>query len=243
MSFLIDVFIPTQNDDIKELQHLLNIFNDDRFNIQIIHYKDYHDIQYDDNYSLVKKAISLRTSQYIIICHDYLTTVSSSKIIADTLQKSVQLSNFDIFYLAKYADSCQQYYNRIVINDTGLNLVSITNPHGCMAFMLTPTGISKFEKIEIELKNDPLSITLNSLVKCNKFLAVSTSPTLLNINVSKSNDYLKTIECISPFDLEDKKMAPNLGFFWIIIVLIFITFVIYISVKYIPIQKISSDIK
>lgn len=220
------------------------------------------DIYDTDYYTLYNLLLSVSDTDYFIFCKDAVVSSSTSKNTLDVIEKTILLNKdsnrFDLFYLAKWVDRCDQYTNFNTINDTGMKLVDTISPNGVLCIMFSPEGRKKFLEI-YNIDTNPILTQTNknkeSLghylhnrigLKTNidsqlpnlrqKFYAITTTPSLLNFDITKrlnDNELIKTVECRDVPTIEIKQNSSNnMSFFWFIIIIIGIILIIFLFYKY-----------
>lgn len=208
--------------------------------------------KYDPDYETVIKAFSLAYHEenyedlYIIICKSSAVSVASSQRIIDVIEEVVFNECFDIFYLSKWLDRCDQYSN-IKELDSGMKLVNTISPNGIHCIMFSPRGRNKFLTWYYPSENPIVNRTLGQVLNARigeeyengAFVALSTTPTLINFDVVSNKDdpvnVLKTIECRNiPFlaKPEAKCTTTAMQFFYLIIIIIIIVLIAFILIRY-----------
>ena len=110
---------------------------------------------------------------FVIICKDTAISSASSATILDVVEATIESSSypgnqFDLFYLAKWMDRCDQYTNVREVGANGLKLVDTISPNGVLCLMFSPQGVTKFlssfSPDENPIINQPLGQVLNSRI-------------------------------------------------------------------------------
>jgi hypothetical protein len=213
----------------------------------------------DHDYQLLIHAFGLTSEKphyedtYIILCKNTAVSSSDSQIILDVLEHVIEenehhKNSFDLFYLSKWLDRCDQYSNIKELNH-GLKVINTNSPNGFHCVMFSPRGRHKFLKSyhpdKHPITDRPLAQVLNSRIsyKDDKhegvFIATSTTPTLLNYDVTEGRgdpkNTLKTSECRDthiPTKPTVGKTTSNMGFFWFIIITILIVLAAWFLIKF-----------
>jgi hypothetical protein len=175
-------------------------------------------------------------SWYNLVIYDWSTTMSSN-INSDIQDIYNSLSeNFDVMYLGKYLDTCNNYSVKENINS--FSLVSGTDPVGFNAAILT-TSFS--EKIIPYLQNNKfytLTYAINEYKIQNTIIEYSTAPNLfvfdpLYTSIDVSNSYsVKSQECQGITSQIIPPSDNNLTIFWILIIVCIIALLIWLFINF-----------
>lgn len=226
---------------------------------------------YDSDYFLTYTAlISSNPEDYVVICKDTAISSSSSQTIFDFMQtiinKNISDSNnsFDICYMGKWMDRCNQYTNITDVNSSGLKTANTISPNGILCLMFSPEGRAKFLEIynintnpipvQTAINNQSLGHHLNgkiglktSFSNSKKFYAITTIPSIINFDITKrksDDEFIKTVECRN-IQKETKNTDvnnSNMMFFWFIIIILIVIFFVWIIFKYSSYNKIENPI-
>lgn len=221
---------------------------------------DKYDQDYFSVYNLLK---TVSDDDYLIFCKDTAVSASNSEIIYNIIEKSIELNvdgKFDLFYLAKWLDSCHNYVNFNSVDNTTVKIVDTVSPNGILCIMFSPSGRKKFLEI-YDIEKNPILIqtatrkeTLGHYLhnriglKTNtdtdlatihqKFYAITTTPNLVNFSIEKvksSGDYIKTVECRDVPTTEESQnssSSSSMAFFWFIILVLAIIIIIFLFFRY-----------
>jgi hypothetical protein len=212
----------------------------------------------DPDYQILIEAFKLASNKphydhtYIIVCKSTAVSSSSSQTILDVLEHVINenenhQNEFDIFYLSKWLDRCDQYTN-IKELDNGLKVINTNSPNGFHCIMFSPKGRKKFLRSyhpnKDPIVNRPLAQVLNSRISYHDdkhegvFIALSTTPTLLSYDVIEGRgdpmNTLKASECRDthiPTKPTTGKTTSNMGFFWFIIITVIIVIAAWLLIK------------
>lgn len=232
--------------------------------------------KYDLDYFLTYNTLlNYSDTDYVIICKDTVVSSMPSDAIYDVLEEAIKRNNdtsnnyeFDMFYLGKWMDRCDQYTNQIDVGNTGLKIVNTISPNGVMCIMFSPKGRKKFLEIYDINTNPILNQTesnkqtlghylhhriglqtnyLNDIpVLQQKFYTITSVPSLINFDISKrknDNEFIKTVECRNT-QQEVKNTSSsqsNMSFFWFVIILIIIFIVVLLFFKYNTISNVPTN--
>lgn len=213
----------------------------------------------DHDYQLLIHSFGLASKKshydnmYIILCKNTAVSSSTSQNILDVLEFVIHENKnhknvFDLFYLSKWLDRCDQYTNIKEINN-GLKVINTNSPNGFHCVMFSPLGRKKFLRSyhpdKHPIADRTLAQVLNSRIgyKDDKhegtFIALSTTPTLLNYDVidgrGDPKNTLKTSECRDthiPTKPTVGKVTSNMGFFWFIIITILIVLAAWCLIRF-----------
>jgi len=228
--------------------------------------------EYDSDYFLTYNSLIESENQYVIICKDTAISSSTSEnifnVIEGVINRNIDGSDnsFDIFYMAKWMDRCDQYTNQVDIGDSGMKVVNTISPNGVLCLMFSPNGGKKFVNIyhidknpipvQTDINNKTLGHYLHSRVGLRsnvvdvnqQFYAITTTPSLVNFDISKrksDDEFIKTVECrnVQKETKNTTTQSSNMVFFWFVIIVLIIIFFIWIIFKYNspPIQKNAGD--
>lgn len=216
--------------------------------------------RHDCDYQIVIKSFDLTEDEndYVLICKSSCVSASSSNTILNLIEKVIENNEngdncFDLFYLSKWLDRCDLYSN-VYECDSGLKIVNTFSPNGIHCLMFSPKGREKFMKYyspeENPIRDMTLSQVLNNRIgqRCQEyvnldedetFIAITTTPTLINYDIinGKGNKHnnLKLSECRDiphPSKPEPTPTTSHMAFFWLLIIIIFVTLIAFIFVRY-----------
>lgn len=217
-----------------------------------------HD-KHDYDYQIVIESFNLACDDdYVIICKSTAVSASSCNTILNIIEKVVNDDKsgdncFDIFYLSKWLDRCDQYSN-VHECESGLKIVNTVSPNGVHCLMFSPRGREKFMREYHPDKNPIHDRTLgqvlnarigqrgNENVSVNDdevFTAITTTPSLINYDIinGKGHKYnnLKLSECRDipdPAKPEPTHTTSHMAFFWLLIIIVFVVLISFILVRY-----------
>jgi len=223
----IEVYIGTKLPP-DEIQNIINIFyypdiigNTRVSKIDIINTSNY-DQSVDQDLERINNAFRLADpNSYVIICRDDIVGLHSPKRLLEFMDKLIQDQNdinykFDVFYLCKWLDKCDDYFNKREVGDMGNNIVNTIDSNGLACIMFSPCGRQKFHNHfppQISLKSmsggmNSLSHKIKNLMATgtysdtdNNFFSMTTQVSLIKFDINKASvpsDYLKTAECKVP---------------------------------------------
>ncbi len=167
-----------------------------------------------------------------------ISLVSSNKILKliydlcnAYLNSSESKSRFDLMYLAKWADRCDQYTILGSVFDN-INLVENVRPYGLQSVLFSPCGAQKIKELLCDPITHPVSLAISQLITGGKLYSLTTSPSIMNYNVleaTKNYDYIKTHECADPPSDNGKPthQGSNLSLFVFIIIVIVVVVIFY----------------
>lgn len=274
----IDVFISTkhQPEESHRFANASNIFTGTstsgktfaRGGIRVISTSaDPKDALLDPEFVFVRQALLLaEDDSYVIVCKDTAVAVATSRTIYDVIEKTIEHSStsnanqFDIFYLANWADRCDLYTNERNVGERGLVIVNTVSPNGALCLMFSPEGRKKFLRVFKDgIPKDPagsrsLGYHLHNRVGSRsniskhphngttigeRFYATTSSPTLLNFdmhNRTSDADFAKSAECrsVPPAEMGPSRVessSSRMAFFWFVIVTIIVIAVAWLLIR------------
>jgi hypothetical protein len=199
--------------------------NKDKINLDYIRLMSLLELSNDNTFVIYVRSttVSLVPSNNILkliydLCDCYINSSDKEK--------------FDLIYLAKWADRCDQYTIIGTAFDNNTNIVETVRPHGLQSVLFSPAGASKIKAALCEPISYPMSLALTQMIANNNLYALTTSPSIMNYNIfeaTKNNDYMKTYECVEPPNDCGKPMSQgsNLSLFIFIIILIIVIIIFY----------------
>ena len=192
----------------------------------------------DPEYYAFKQALEqCSESTFTIFVKDTATTCAQAHSVVETIEEIIEKSSqkqhtFDICYLGKWMDRCDQYEKSWDLTERGLSVYDTFSPHGTLAILFSPSGAKKFMDLP-PLKKDtiPLGMVLNHQIshrnqKSEKhFIAITTYPSLFVFDVQRATtqfDYYKLTECANVSDSirPEKKNGNSTLVIFIVIALI-----------------------
>lgn len=139
---------------------------------------------------------------------------------------------FDVMYLAKWVDRCDQYTVVGTAFNNSVNLVETIRPNGLQSVLFSPSGAHKIKTALPEPITYPVSLALTHLIADGTLYALSTTPSAMNYNITdatRSVDYVKSHECADPPNDKGKPtpQGSNMSLFVFIIILIIVIAIFY----------------
>jgi len=180
-------------------------------------------------------SLYLRSTTITTLCPNDLVSV-----IYNLCDKYVNFCNeqnkFDVFYLCKWADRCDQFMVLDSLLNDKYKLVETFRPFGLQSVLFSPSGASKICEAFSESITYPMSLGISQMINSHKLYALTTFPNLMNYNVLeaiKDSDYTKTHECADPPNACGKPtpQGSNLSLFIFIIILIIVIAIFYFLIK------------
>ena len=182
----------------------------------------------------------------VLIAKTSICSSTAPADIANIVNAFEPMVEYDIFYLSKWLDRCDQY-EYISSPLPALRLVQTYNPHGFHAIVFQPTGIERvlerYHPADHPLKNCPFGQALNNMIardskKYEPLIALTTTPTLLSFDVVEcrqcETDSMKLSECRdvpTPAQPGTSRLSANLVFFWFLLIAVVILITAWIFVK------------
>jgi hypothetical protein len=177
----------------------------------------------------------LKTDMFNLIIYDWSTTFSSN--VSDDVNQ-ILTNTFDVVYLGKYLDTCNNYSVSKSIDN--FSLVTGTDPVGFNAVLITGDFANKmipylqsgkYYTIAYTIGDMSIETTVNSFaVSPNMFVY---NPLYNSIDTSKSFS-VKTMECQGLNSQINPPSDNNLTIFWIILIIIGVCFIIWAMLIYTP---------
>ena len=175
---------------------------------------------------IIKALQDAPEDEYTLVCLDKVITQVSANGIYDCIENIIEEIDFDIFYLASWADRCDLFTDIHEIDN--YKLVKTYSPHGTSCLLFSPEGRRKFlSKIKLEEKV-ALDCTLHQQLKC--FNVYTTIPSLVEFDITQRDtdlEYVKLCKCrevpeyVRPLEVS-RRNNSTLNLFWFILVLIII---------------------
>ena len=211
------------------------------------------DIGYQENidhdYTRLKeytKDISSDDETFMIYCKSTTVSSLSADEICQTLydictryndSEEEEEEKFDIFYLCKWADRCDQFTNIEELYN-GTKLVQTTKPHGLQCVLISPSGIKKIKDLVKKPCNIPFSMIITNLITHGKMKALACTPNIASFDVTaatNSNDYIKSHECTTiPTETHrSNRRGSNMSLFIFIVIVAVVMLVFYFMCKFI----------
>jgi hypothetical protein len=183
--------------------------------------------------TLVSPLLKIEDGVYNLIIYDWSTTLNSS-INANI--STILTKTFDVAYLGKYLDTCNNYSPITSIGS--FTLVSGTEPVGFNALVMNKSFSEKIQPFLNNSKYYSVSYAINSYKIENEITELATSPNLFVYNplynaVDLSNVYnIKTEECQGITSQIVPPSDNSLLIFWIIIIIIGICLIFWIVLNF-----------
>ncbi len=178
-----------------------------------------------DNF-VIKSLTDAPCDEYTLVCIDRMISVCTSDQIYDCIEYCISHIEFDIFYLASWADRCDLYSDFHEVDN--YKIVRTRSPHGMACLLFSPCGKKKFlEKIELT-KNRSLDLMVNPQLK--SFKVYTTTPSIIEFDITQSECDLELIkvckcrevpEAVRPVEVT-RRNTTTLNLLWFILVLIII---------------------
>jgi hypothetical protein len=218
---LIQTYILTNDSGSETVHTLAGLFSNPVFNVTIVDPKmtkkpeNLRGLSHDEEEEIFRFMVCLEDSQSqhpdndLVVLRDDSVTILSPDGLADLMSiidKYKSTLNFDLFYLNKYLDKCDQYTNSVLIPNYGFSLVRTKNPNGVQAIYITKGARDKLLGTTPMKENTTFRFTtslpkqLLKEVNNGTLLAGTTTVNIFNYNPSNAvtiKDYQKTCECYS----------------------------------------------
>lgn len=164
--------------------------------------------------------------EYTLICLDKLVSLCDSRQVYDYLEYIIENINFDIFYLANWADRCDLYSDIHEVDN--FKIVKTLSPHGTSCLLFSPSGRELFLK---HVKNTTRH-TIDTILNTNNhlFRTYTSLPCIVEFDILKRNSDLEFVKVckarevpstIHPIGIT-RRNTSTLNVFWFILVLIII---------------------
>lgn len=271
----VQVFIPTTQ-KLEDIASVINLWtgtsrNGLKAKVTVFAQTTQND-SWDKDYSMVMDAFSRASPDaYVIICKDTSVSAASPSTILDVIEATIISSQesgneFDLFYMAAWADRCELYSNKREIGRTGLKLVETVAPNGVQCIMFSPAGVAKFRTVFDSARDPvtdrPLGAALNARItsktasmatdttvppNMQRFYAVTCTPHIIQFDITKAKsevELMKAMECRDPpkSDPPKPKASASMGLFWFIVVVIIVILLIWalvaLGTRYIPTKTV-----
>jgi len=165
-------------------------------------------------------------NEYTLVCCDRMVSHCSATTIYDCLEQVIMNCNFDIFYLASWAERCDLFCDVHEIEN--YKIVKSMSPHGTSCLLFSPYGREKFLSQISCSPEKSLDFTLHSKISC--FNTYTTLPSLVNFDITLRKtdlEYVKLCKCrevpesVRPVEVT-RRNTTTLNLFWFILVVIII---------------------
>lgn len=182
----------------------------------------------------------------LVIAKTSISSPSSSTDIASYVTSFSGMIEYDVFYMSKWLDRCDQY-EYISSLSPGLRLVRTYNPHGFHALAFNPGGIEKildrYHPASNPVCKIPFGQILNDMISnvhCDfdPLVAVTTTPTMITFDIiecrQNDSDGMRMSECRdipSPAQPGTSRLSTNLVFFWFLIIAVIVFVTAWVLVK------------
>lgn len=196
---------------------------------------------YRFNYVLTK-ARKMYPNNYVMVLKDKTVTVTSPDILEDVIRTAVNLAGWQLCYLNRWLDACDQYTNRVdVKNNQMISLVKTISPNSTQSILFSPEGrdivIGKCKMNNGEYFT-PIRLSLgekfNIELERNNMTAICSVPNIFVYNLFDARsvtDIAKLSECRRPLpkpDNSDVGTIPFILFVLSIIAVFVILWALYI---------------
>ena len=177
----------------------------------------------------------------VMVVSDLISSVGSSDDIENIVGQTYQSGDFDMFYYAKWLDSCNKYTDRRPLDSNGSIMeVRTYSPHGLDAILFTEhardivLGLKEVKRNELfSITQGELENALHKYISNGTLKAKTVTPSLLIRGTSTIKDnieYLTTAECLVPNEIP-KTLSNSNFYLWFGIVIFFIVLLSWAALK------------
>lgn len=237
------LFTPDLQQNPYMMEQMPNLINLEIINLDMPNSEFSEKINHD--YTRLMALLETSTSDTFLI---YVRSTTVSAVPANNLIKLIydlclgwmessvdDKEHFDIFYLAKWADRCDQYKIIGTAFNNSVNLVETVNAHGLQSVLISPSGASKIRGSLSKPIAYPVSMALTQLISTDILYALTTTPSVMSFDTASatsSADYVKSHECADiPRGAErPTPQGSNLSLFIFIIIFLIVVAIFYFLV-------------
>lgn len=174
-------------------------------------------------------------NKYVMVIKDKTVTVTSPDILESVVRTATQLAGWQLCYLNRWLDACEQYTNRVdVEGDSMIALVKTISPNSTQSILFSPEGrdivIGRarmnngkyFTPIAI-----PLGEKLNREIVDSNMTAMCTVPNVFSYNLFDTesiSDLAKLSSCRRPVQTAEDPDKPGTIPFLLFVLLVIIVF-------------------
>ncbi len=177
----------------------------------------------------------------VMIVSDLVSSTSDSVNIEDIVGNTYQNGEYDLFYYAKWLDSCNKYTDRRPLGgNNSVMEVRTYSPHGLDAILFTENardiilGLKDIKRNELfNIATKSLEDALHKSIVNGNLKAKTVTPSLFIRSTSTIKDnieYLTTAECLVPSD-QNQQLSGSSFYLWFGIVLFFIILLSWAALK------------
>ncbi len=124
---------------------LTSLFQSDLFDVKVVTLTPPSSTDIDTfrfQWVLNDFSTSYGSSTYLLVIKNDSISAADSTTVTATIQDLINHGDsFDVAYLCKYLDSCDQYTNIRKVSQTLISIATTPTPHGFQALLFSPTGI------------------------------------------------------------------------------------------------------
>jgi hypothetical protein len=203
----IHVFVLTQDPGSGAAQLVASYFDDPAFDVKLTTVEsETDDVEFERLVRVLRQADADKIGSVIVV-KDSTVTNASPKRIAETTQLAAGLNLYDIVYLCRWQDKCEDLTNSHSLSGTSTRLFTTHSPNGTQALLITPAGRAKILGTADEadrfarIASVPLSDQFKQSIRLGNIRAGCVIPNILQFNIKdakKPEDYIKTCECMFP---------------------------------------------
>jgi hypothetical protein len=186
-----EVFISTSDIESKEVEYLKSLFTS--YNVNIMNRRSMSPLV-----NLQSAVATCNPEKCCLFLDDTSQSLFTEEDISEAIE-DILCHKWDMFYLCRWLDYCEEYTKCIKLNDKFLAVKS-PNPQGIQALIIAP----KVFEIVISAKSE---VELLNLIKNNKLKALTSIPNMFEFNIGKREsdaDIIKRFPCQSVFSSDPK---------------------------------------
>lgn len=206
--------------------------------VKVLRREDFKTIEYDYEHQVILRTLGeVNPNSYNLFCLGPMVSVSNSETIYNTIEV-LKEKEFDLFYLYKFLDRCNDYDQIQEIDNH--KLARTLTPHGTNCILFSPMGRLKY----LSDFPDPIRIDARKLdyylhKKLRKYLVYTTIPNLVawdvtqrknNHEICQSSECREIPETIQPYN-SLHKTEGSYNFYYFILALLLVLIFSYIILK------------
>lgn len=180
-------------------------------------------------------------NNYVVIAQDTCVSIADSDTIADAIRQTMTKKKWDILYLCRWLDRCEENTDSERLDGYTGYIVRTFSPHGLQALMFSPNGRDKIlgqkpmnnGKSFAKKETHPLDSMLNQHIQNGDLTAYAVGNNLLEYDLTQArdrNDYARATQCQVPFPSSNSTSSDSFSIWWYVGIALALALVIIIVV-------------
>jgi hypothetical protein len=230
----VNVYISTDDASSPRVSQLQNLFQSELFQVFVVQLEVPEDdglaipasfdkesgIEYNKIQWVLNDAATTAPENAVLYITDKLVANVDAKLVEDIVS-SLLVKSWDICYLNKWLDSCDEYNRNDAIHSNGTIFTTTSAPSGGEAILFKPylrdvvRGVKNFDRdgepMPLSLKNN-LNESIKQAISHKKIVATTISPNLFQVDIAtiaNASDYIKLNECRDLNQSKEVKQVVN----------------------------------